>query len=90
MDSEPNSDLILAQITRDAPSWKVDFADHAHAYSVWAYHSDRMLYCGSAKSSERACELATERETQVTTGLYIEDATVNPLGVILFGKGKVK
>lgn len=86
MDSEPNSDFILAQIRRDAPSWKVDLADPAHALSVWAYHPHRMLYCGSAKSLEVACEAATERETQVTSGLYIVDATVNPLGLICLGR----
>jgi len=86
MESEPNRDFILVQITRDAPSWKVDFADPAHALSVWAYHPHRMLYCGSAKSLELACEVATERETQVTSGLYIVDATVNPSWCDLFGK----
>jgi hypothetical protein len=86
MESEPNSDFILVQIRRDAPSWKVDFADPAHALTVWAYHPHRMLYCGSAKSLELACEVAAERETQVTSGLYIVDATVNPLGVICLGR----
>jgi hypothetical protein len=82
MDSEPDSDFILIQIRRDAPSWKVDFADPAHALTVWAYHPHRMLYCGSAKSLELGCKVATERETQATSGLYIVDATVNPLAVI--------
>jgi hypothetical protein len=86
MESEPNSDFILVQIRRDAQSWKVDFADPAHALSVWAYHPHCMLYCGSAKSLELACEVATERDTQVTSGLNIGDVTVSPLGVICFGR----
>jgi hypothetical protein len=88
MDAEPNSDLILGQIKRNAASWKVDFSDPAHAFSVSAYNPDRMLFCGSAKSLDLACELATERETQVTSGLYIVDATVNPIDIILFRKGQ--
>jgi len=84
MNSEQNSDLILPQIRRDAPSWNVDFSNKIHAFTVWIYHPHRMLYGGHRGSLESACELAAERETQATGSLYIVDATLSPPVVIPF------
>jgi hypothetical protein len=84
MDSEQNSDWILAQIERDAPSWNVDLSNKVHAFTVWIYHPHRMLYCGNRESLESACELAAERETQASSSLYIVDATLSPAVVIPF------
>ena len=81
MDSEETLYSILDRIKLDAPSWKVDFTDPSCAFTIWAEHPHRMLYCGNRASLELAGMLADEYRNQTRSSLYVVDATVNPIAI---------
>lgn len=74
--------LVADKIRRDAPSWRVNFADPAGAFTVWADHPSRMLYCGGRATFDEAWALAAEHVN--LESLYIAMGPLDVFGVMKF------
>jgi len=85
MNSEQELLLVAHKIKRDAPSWKVDLGDSANAFTVWADHPDRIVYCGSAETLDESWALAAEHVN--LKDLYIAKGPLDVFGVMRFERG---
>ena len=83
MDSEQILDSILNRIKRDGQSERIDFADPVNAFTVWTDLTSCMKYCGSRGTLDLAWKLAGDH-VNLTSNLYVVDATVSPLGILQF------
>jgi hypothetical protein len=85
MNSEQELNLVADKIKHDAPSWRIDFADSANAFTVWVDDPHRMMYCGSRTTLDEAWALAAEHVN--LKNLYIAKGPVDVFGIIKFEKG---
>jgi hypothetical protein len=85
MNSEQELNLVADKIMRDAPSWRIDFADSTNAFTVWADDPHRMLYCGSRTTLDEAWALAAEHVN--IKNLYIAKGPLDVFGIMKFENG---
>jgi hypothetical protein len=83
MNSMQNIDLILTRIRRDGQREGIDFTDPVNAFTVWTDLTSCMKYCGSQGTLDLAWKLAGDH-VNLTSNLYVVDATVSPLGILHF------
>ncbi len=79
--------VAAEKIKRDAPIQGVDFADPAHAFTVWTeFPSNFMKHCGSCKSLDEATAWALKHVNHKT--LYIVRGPLDALDIIKVETGK--
>jgi hypothetical protein len=86
MNSEESINAVLNRVIQDAASQRVNFAESANAYTVWADLPNRMQYCGSRETLEAAWKLAGNHPTD-RFDLYIVNAEIRPFGILQFKEG---
>jgi len=85
VNAEQELNLVADKIKRDAPLWRIDFADSTNAFTVWADDPNRMLYCGSRTTLGEAWALAAEHVK--LKSVYIAKGPLDVLGIIRFERG---
>jgi|GEM_PF-5218321 len=86
MNIEQNLDLVADRIVLDAPEQKIDFADPANVFTVWADLRNRMQYCGSRQSLDGAWMLAAGHVHLRNT--YVVKGPLSEFGIMKFERAR--
>jgi hypothetical protein len=86
MDTERSLEAAFERIKNGALRQRIDFADPANAFTVWADLRHGMQYCGSCPTLDSAWVLAAEH-IHLRDMMYIFKGPLDSFGILKYERG---